>query len=637
MNKKSCSFLFTVFFLFFQFLSGQVENCPKIKVGVKIAGIHEEVFDHLNLQYKPGKQKAVWLAELGQILMKGLQENSPDLEFVYLTANPNADYDYFFNALFALTGGGKTIEITPETFIQGSDGNIFTEPPLYDSEYTEYKVWSSLIINSHCYPNRRYILAVEKGQSQDIYRAILSSLSGFGRAVEYVIYEREKTRPVPVRNPYVATSLEREYVSILTPETRKIKIYENVLNCDGTVPFFPYGNHSQAVKFPTKTNRSTIDAIPGEGCKLEKQDADWMYILVNRAGNAIAEYRLKRGLAPEIEKITLSTCPRGNKPDIEKEVEIPIRGLELIFDPSRKTIYSGDQVSVTINFNEVDTAGNRYPVANREITIQVTGLVDGTISPLEKVMTDEVGTAIITYKAGNKDKQIRITASFTPPEYAETVRGECILNVNKPAGNFNGTITYKRHVDWKDESEQPAGSSSMSVDLDENGVINVSAKLVSTFKEDSDIIELYEANQLNGNCSVVMKKTSIITDKDGNWTKIADSWQGEKMIDPESGSNLTLSVNTTRNTYTLQGSVSFQPIEGKTELSTSKGTKATTESAESWSLNANLDFAGRTVNGSINGNWSLPATDKIVVTSLTGLLPGCTWNWSLSRTNQSIK
>ena len=614
-------------------LQGQSDGCPKIKVGVKIAGIHEEVFDELNMQYNTEKHKAVWLAELGGLLMKSLQENSPDLEFVYLSANPDADYDYLFNALFALTGGGKTIEITPETVIIGSDGNIFNIPPLYDSEYTEYKVWSSLIINSNCFPNRRYILAVEKGQSQDIYRAILTSLSGFGRGLEYVIFEREKSRPVPVRNPLVSTSLEREYISILTPETRKIKIYENVLNCDGTVPFFPSGYHSQAVKFPTRTDRGTIDAIPGEGCKLEKQDGNWLYILVNNAGNAIAEYTLERGLAPQIEKIKLTTCPRGNKPDIEKEVEVIIRGLELEVDPDRTTIYNGEGTSIQIDLHEIDPDGTEIlSCAGKEVDVKVTGLVDGTVSHESGMITlNEAGVAFIDYTAGEKDRQIKISATFTPPGYPEEVKGDAIITVKKPVGAFTGTITYKRNVHWKDESEQPAGSSSMSVDLDESAMINVVARFVRTYKEGNDVIELYEANQLSGNCSVVMRKISVVTDKEGTWSKITDNWQGDKMIEPESGSNLLLTINTTKNTYTFQASIYFTPVEGTTEISSSKGLRSTSE-AEPWGVNASLEMEDKIKGILIIGNWSEPAIEKIAVTPQAGLLPGSTWNWSLSRT-----
>ena len=35
-----------------------------------------------------------------------------------------------------------------------------------------------------------------------------------------------------------------------------------------------------------------------------------------------------------------------------------------------------------------------------------------------------------------------------------------------------------------------------------------------------------------------------------------------------------------------------------------------------------------------DGNWSKPVTGNLAVTAAAGLLPGSTWNWSLSRTNK---
>ena len=162
-------------------------------------------------------------------------------------------------------------------------------------------------------------------------------------------------------------------------------------------------------------------------------------------------------------------------------------------------------------------------------------------------------------------------------------------------------------------------------------MVNVTARLVHTYKEGNDVIELYEANQLSGNCSVVMKKVSVLTDKDGNWIKIVDTWQGDKMIEPESGSTLLLSLNTTQKRYEIHSSIFFAQVEGTIELSNSKGTKSTSET-DPWSVNADLGVEDKTDGNLIIGHFSKPAADKMVVTPQTGFLPGTTWNWSLSRT-----
>ena len=619
------------FFLFFApGVLSQSGNCPKIKVGVKIAEIYPQVFDHLNKVYKTEKHRAVWLTELGELLMKSLRENSPELEFIYLSGSPIADYDYLFSSLIALSGGGEDVIVVPEyTIIEGD--NIFTVPPVYGSEYTVYKVWSSLIVNSNCFPNRRYILGIENGESEDIYRAILSSLSGFGRGIAYTLYKRENERPVPPREPTVETRLEKEYLSPLEEDTRKMKIYEKVLSCNGRPSYF-VGNHSQPVRFPSKTDRGDIE--PAEGCKLENYNPEIQYILVNAAGDAVGEYTLKRGLDPLLEKITLSTCPLGNKPNIEKEVEFVIRGLELKVEPYRKIIYNGEKTTISIDLHEIDPYGVKYPATNREVEIKVTGLVDGTVSPADKVTTDNMGIAWIDYKAGQKDKQIKITATFTPPGYPETVKGEAAITVKKPEGDFNGTITYQRHVHWKDESEQPSGSLFMSVDLDENATIHVAARYLRTIKYSSGDSEvLYEATALSGNFSVSMKKIIVITDNDGNWTKNVDFWQGDKMIEPESGSNLLLTIEQQKKSYTIQSAISFPSVNGTSETTSSRGAKLTME-AENWRCHASFVVDGPTDGNSVNGNWSKPVTGNLAVTAAAGLLPGSTWNWSLSRTNK---
>jgi hypothetical protein len=431
----------SIILLVFSFCSllGQGSSCPKIRVGVKIAEVYPEVFDHLNKVYKTEKHRAVWLTELGELLMKSLRENSPDLEFIYLSGSPNADYDYLFSTLIALTGGGKDIVVMEEyTIIEGE--NIFTIPPVYGSEYTVYKVWSSLIVNSNCFPNRRYILGIESGESEDIYRAILSSISGFGRGIDYTLFKRENERPVPPREPNVETRLDKEYISLLTEETRKVKIYENVKSCNGVPSYFPVGYHSQPVRFPVKTDRGKFDAT--ENCKVEYSNSEVQYILLNAAGDAVGEYTVQRGLEPLLEKITLSTCPLGNKPNIEKEVEIAIRGLKLLVEPERKTIYNGENTTITIDLHELDPDGTKYPGFRQEVEVKVTGLVDSTITHKSgKIALDDEGIAWIDYKAGQKDKQIRISATFTPPGYPEEVKGEAIINV-KPL-DYEATLTIR--------------------------------------------------------------------------------------------------------------------------------------------------------------------------------------------------
>lgn len=424
MNTKalwiSC-LMFLVMFLTPVFSYSQNENCPKIKVGIKLE-IYDWVYEQLNKDY-PSKSNPEWLRYIESELMRILKENSPELEFISLSPNPSADHDYLVDVLIALTGGGEDIEVYPEETIIDGD-NIFIIPPVYRSEYTVYKVWFSLIVNSHCFPNRRYILMVEKGESQDIIRAIYSSLPG--REITYYLYERESKRPVPPREPRIDTWIDGEYLSPLTLETRKIKIYEKVLSCNWQPAYWKF-YHAQPVRFPYNTERGHIE--PKENCKLELQLSEIQYILVNEKGNAVGEYTLEKGLDPLKEEITLSTCPLGNKPDIERKVEVIIRGLEMTVVPEKKKIFKGETTEIKIDLHEIDPDGNKYPAENQKIEIEVTGLVDGSIDPQDKVTTDGEGLATITYKSGQKEKNIKITATFSPPDYPDKVKAEAEISL----------------------------------------------------------------------------------------------------------------------------------------------------------------------------------------------------------------
>ena len=412
-------FLFSV-----NFLSAQENNCPKIIVGVEVAEVYDQVFDQLNKDYPP-RSKSEWLGYIESELMKILREDSPELNFISLSANPAADHDYLFSSLITLTGGGEDVLVYPEETIIDGD-NVFIIPPVFSSEYTVYKVWSMLVVNSHCYPNRRYILVCDSGESQDIYRALLSSLFGFGRGITYILYERESTRPVPPREPIIDTWLEGEYLSPLKVETRKIKIIEKVLSCNWQPAYYLF-QHSQPVRFPHYTDRGKIE--PAENCKIEFSLSKEQYILVNKQGCAVGEYTLERGLDPAAEKYTLSTCPLGNKPNIDKEVEIIIRGLEMTVTPEKKRIRNGEEVKIEIDLHEIDPDGNKYPAADQKIEFEVSGLIDGTIDSEEKVTTDKDGLATIVYKSGQKDEKIKITATFTPPDYPDKVEEEAEISL----------------------------------------------------------------------------------------------------------------------------------------------------------------------------------------------------------------
>lgn len=207
-------------------------------------------------------------------------------------------------------------------------------------------------------------------------------------------------------------------------------------------------------------------------------------------------------------------------------------------------------------------------------------------------------------------------------------------SVDLPAcGTFKGTISYQRSVHWKDESTQPSGKTFISVDLTESATVFVTARHLRNVKDSSGVSGLYEARPLAGRYSVSMTKTTVITDNKGHWTKSVDTWQGSGWMRPEDERNLLLTIEPRQKKYTIQSAILFPPVQGTTEISTSRGVK-TTMPAEPWAINASFNVDGSTEGASVRGNWSQPATGNTAVTSAAGLLPGSTWNWSLSRVGE---
>ena len=112
----------------------------------------------------------------------------------------------------------------------------------------------------------------------------------------------------------------------------------------------------------------------------------------------------------------------------------------------------------TLNSAGYDNLEFFLPAANPGTEMdKVSDLVDGSISPLGKVTTDDMGVAWIDYKAGQQDKQVKITATFTPPGYPEEVKGEATINI-RPL-EYEATLTVSGHYKKTQSSSYNEASS----------------------------------------------------------------------------------------------------------------------------------------------------------------------------------
>ncbi len=147
------------------------------------------------------------------------------------------------------------------------------------------------------------------------------------------------------------------------------------------------------------------------------------------------------------------------------------RNFELLVEPYRNAIYSGEQTTISIDLHEFNPAGEKIQGFRQEVDINVTGIIDGTVShKTGKIILDNIGIAWIEYRAGQQDKQIKITATFTPPGYPEKAKGEATINV-KPL-EYDATLTLKGSYDKTENSSFKQamgwGDSEITHDLNEN-------------------------------------------------------------------------------------------------------------------------------------------------------------------------
>lgn len=123
-------------------------------------------------------------------------------------------------------------------------------------------------------------------------------------------------------------------------------------------------------------------------------------------------------------------------------VETIKHNYEIVVEPQRNMIYNGEQTAITIDIHEFDTAGLIIPGFKNAVDIKITGLIDGRVTPGSgKIITDNLGIARLEYKAGDKDKQISVMATFIPETGSLEYIDEATITV-KPL-EYEATLTIR--------------------------------------------------------------------------------------------------------------------------------------------------------------------------------------------------
>ena len=499
--------MLTEFFIFClpQNAYAQEEPCskPKVAVVMQVEEVKEgEFFKHLNDQY-PSQPKGSWLNQIQEKVLEELRMNSPGTQFIRATGDVPKDCDYYFKYIFSLIGAGQDIEVAG----------------LLHSEYTAYWMSSTLAQNSAC-GNQNYILNVEiTRDNRDINKTIERNISAHGN-IGNRIKEREESHAVPPRGPEMIASQDREYVSPLEEE-KELKIKIDVSNCKGEPVYDRY--HGQWVYLPRYTERGEIRPTKGFPQELLVTDNQVILIIVRPVG-ASATYSLKKGIKASQDPAEIKTC--GLDREAVNETKIQIHGLELRVKPKKKSVSPGENTDIIISFNEVDTKNKKYPVPGKELEIKVTGIVDGNISSKGNYITDEHGDVVLTYKAGDNDKRIKITAKYQPKDYPEFVQDESTITVAHYESQATVTMTEKGKFTTEDGVETTSAT------------LNVVLKFTHTeVDDDLEFVECYDLVSWNVNNAFA---TITVKDKQGTHNYETHKVKKEELEDEEKTDQLLI-------------------------------------------------------------------------------------------------
>lgn len=439
--RKLNSIIILSFLLFLTFLNSfsQEGKCGKTKVGLFFIELGDNVIDHLNKKYGT-QSKEAWIDQIDAMVLDALKNNSPELEFFSRRKDKNTEPDYNLRYTLHLTViDGKLLfpsqEIIYTDEVTGWEVTEYTDR-IYSKETAFWMSWG-LAVNSSCIPCRNWLLAVELSSNIDISQVIADQSRKFWR-ITSIIEAHEGKRPVPAREPELEISFEKEFLSLLDEESRKMDLKAKVKNCKGEYVY--YRNHSQPTYFQDDVNRCELSS--SKKCSNPTHYGNHMVILTNKDYEAIGIYKVTKGIHPSKEKLEIGTCGIGSNSEIFVENELIIRGLEIEVKPRRKEIYANEQTDIRITFYEVDPEGNKYPVGVKKLEIKIKGIVNGSISPAGEYVTDINGTVTLNYRAGDQDKNIIITASFQPPKYSEKVEGQGSVRVKtKSSYEWKGSLS----------------------------------------------------------------------------------------------------------------------------------------------------------------------------------------------------
>jgi len=413
-----------IFLIVFVFILGtsisaaQDDDCNKTKVAVSVDIVsNTNIYDRLENDFGP-RANSEWNGFATNILIQILTEYEPDITFSSL-GEGSGDFHYHFQANMTLNTVGEGQNL-----------------------HTVYWISASLVANANCIPLRNWVVDADADRGKDpVLKQAMKNLVSYFSPMDRNIIIYEKDHPSAPRNPELNIEIEKDYISPLDKESRKTKVNAKVFDCRGNLVCDKHG-HGQPVYYQDYIERLDLSSGFYEG---GYHVGNFMVIITYKDCKNEGEYKLEKGVEAEKKNIRFNTCQLGG-PLVEEEKELIIRGLKIEVKPNRKEIEQDEQTKIVITFNETDPDGSKYPIEGRDIDVKITGLVNGTIKPVNGYTTTSEGKVVLNYKAGSNDERITVTASFQPEDYPDKAQGRGSVTV-KPQefdAKINVRKTYKK-------------------------------------------------------------------------------------------------------------------------------------------------------------------------------------------------
>ncbi len=427
--------------------AGPGKECSKPKLYVRVAFV-QGLDRHLNSDY-PYKDEKMWASEISSVVVREVKARAGDVEVIPL--EETVFYDD--NPKTHVEENGFNERVQGEYHLDFSLCVITTRNEFGvrdDSLHPSY--WAIGEIGDADLDGK--YLRIVSFEHPDLYKAISSTIElMMPRGLRYLIERYETTHFNALRDPEMKLEAHDPKFVSPEPDEQKVRIKVETKDCrekfgEGTNLWFPSENERGEMK-------------PVKESKQFKKGKTWE-VETTKDGLIEIEYTLKRGEEPTRESIDVKIIGRGQK-EMHQVVFFTAKALLVEVEPEEDRIAPGDQTRVLIRLLKVDEQGVKEPVKGRDLTLKVTGLEDGKVEPEDEVTTDENGVGKLTYTAGEKDKTVKIEASYKPENYETTFKGEAEIN----AGAYTCTVDLDYSEPYAPDGRMAVASLGMHVVFDE--------------------------------------------------------------------------------------------------------------------------------------------------------------------------